>query len=88
MTDSLPLARHRCERCHRSFAAKRSDARFCSHRCQRQVDPPVVETPVALETAVSNGDEDGWRRLPGGFVAPPADPRNTFFVDPDQLRRL
>jgi hypothetical protein len=33
-------------------------------------------------------DLDGWRRVPGGYVIPPPDSRNTIFIDPDALRRL
>jgi hypothetical protein len=51
-----------------------SDARFCSHRCQRRIDPAMEQIPVAGELA------DGWRQV-GRYVIPPADPRLTFRVD-------
>ncbi len=78
LSNSLPLARHRltCERCHRAFSAKRSDARFCSHRCQRRVDPAVAE-PVADELPA------GWRRM-GGYIVPPRDECFTFTIFPDR----
>lgn len=83
LSDNLPLARHHlaCERCHRSFTAKRSDARFCSHRCQRRRGPAAVEThrpdvePDELPA--------GWRRM-GGLIVPPRDDCFTFTIFPDR----
>ena len=49
-------------------------------------EPAAVKLP---ETAVSTGEEvpevveddlGGWRRMPGGYVVPPPDPRNTFRI--------
>ena len=71
-----------CQRCGRPFTARRSDAHYCSRSCRRRIAP-------SPEPVASAEDLDGWRRLPGGRLAPPADPRNTFYVNPDDaLRRL
>ena len=51
-----------------------SDARFCSHRCQRRIDPAMAHIPSPGELA------DRWRQV-GRYVIPPADPRLTFRVD-------
>jgi hypothetical protein len=51
--------------------------------------PPTAETPRTRGiTADTDELENGWRRLPGGYVIPPPDPRLTAFVDPEELRRL
>jgi len=88
----------RCAGCQRLFEPKRSDALTCSVRCRvsvwrRRHDTTVsvstaVDTPPAREAPPSREELDGWRRVPGGYVIPPADPRNTLFIDPDALRRL
>jgi hypothetical protein len=59
---------------------------YCSRRCRRGKSPatlaapPVDEAPAA---AVEAEEDDlaaaGWRRI-GGFLVPPADPRNTITV--------
>ena len=72
-----------CQRCGRPFTARRSDARFCSRSCRRRSE---ALTPSAIPAEPE--DLDGWRRVPGGYVIPPPDPRNTFFIDPDALRRF
>jgi len=63
-----------CQRCGRPFISRRSDARYCSRSCRRR--PPVGS---ALPTTTD--ELGGWRRVPGGYVIPPADPRLTFRVD-------
>jgi hypothetical protein len=64
--------------------------------------PPAEEVSTAVDTSlVAEAEEvvttvttplvaelEGWRRLPGGLLAPPPDPRLTVFVDPNDLRRL
>jgi hypothetical protein len=83
------LTRHEltCQRpgCARTFTATRSDAQFCSRSCRRRHDTP---SPAPTEAADSPPleDMDGWRRLPGGYVIPPPDPRFTF--TPDDLGGL
>ena len=83
-----------CRHCGRTFTAKRSDAIGCSRSCRRHLEKAVgAPTQAAVVSPMGDipveADElDGWRRLPGGRMAPPSDPRNSFFVDPDQLRRL
>jgi hypothetical protein len=75
-----------CQRCGRPFTARRSDARYCSRSCRRR---QVQEQVVTVVTTLADADElDGWRRVPGGYVIPPADPRNTIFLDPDPFGRL
>lgn len=71
-----------CQRCGRPFTARRSDARFCSRSCRRRSE---ALTPSAIPADAELG---GWRRVPGGYVIPPPDSRNTIFIDPDALRRL
>jgi hypothetical protein len=54
-----------------------------------QPDPPVASVlPMGSNLATEPEDLDGWRRVPGGYVIPPPDSRNTIFIDPDALRRL
>jgi hypothetical protein len=72
-----------CQRCGRSFTARRSDARFCSRSCRRRLEA-LTPSPIPAETE----ELDGWRRVPGGGIIPPADSRLTVFVDHDALRRL
>jgi hypothetical protein len=49
--------------------------------------PVVSEISDILPTSGDSDEpEAGWRRV-GRYVIPPADPRHTFFVDPNQLRR-
>jgi hypothetical protein len=81
-----------CQRpgCGRSFTARRRDAGFCSRSCRRAKSRPappveVVEAalPAAEEPTEVEEDEDdlqGWRRV-GGYLVPPADPRNIFHLD-------
>ena len=83
-----------CRHCGRTFTTKRSDAIGCSRSCRRHLEK-AARAPTSAAAVSPMGDipaaaelEDGWRRVPGGYVIPPADPRNTFFVDPDELRRL
>jgi hypothetical protein len=78
-----------CERagCGRAFTATRSDARFCSRACRRDKSTPATALPIgngpAVEDApaVTEDDLDGWRRLPGGLLAPPFDQNNVVRVD-------
>jgi hypothetical protein len=70
-----------CQRCGRPFTARRSDARYCSRSCRRQLAKAVVAPVPPLPIGNGPEDLDGWRRVPGGYVIPPADPRNTFFID-------
>lgn len=99
-----PLHPLRCAVCSRTFTSRRSDATFCSVRCRvaswrrsqrdstapaKSDAPPTAETPRTRGiTADTDELEDGWRRVPGGRVIPPAEPRNSFFVDQNDLRRL
>jgi hypothetical protein len=92
----------RCAGCQRPFTPSRSDALTCSVRCRVaawrrrhdttapvQPDQPVASVlPIGSNLATEPEDLDGWRRVPGGYVVPPRTSRNTFFVDPDALRRL
>lgn len=87
----------RCAGCQRCFEPRRSDALTCSVRCRvaawRRRHDATVSVSAAVDTsavreAPSHEELDGWRRVPGGYVIPPADPRNTYFVDPDELRRI
>jgi hypothetical protein len=92
-----------CAGCRRLFQPKRSDALTCSVRCRVaawrrarrdaaasvQPDaPPTAEVPRGRGITGDPDELGGWRRVPGGRVIPPAESRNTFFVDPDALRRL
>jgi hypothetical protein len=78
-----------CRHCGRRLTAKRSDAVGCSRSCRRHLAKASRDAaPVPVAPLVAAEDLDGWRRLPGGFVIPPTDPRLTMFVDPDELRRL
>jgi hypothetical protein len=92
------FSRHQftCSRpgCGRTFAAVRSDARFCSRRCRRSTSAPVPAAVEAVESAAPVGSAarvgsavlteddiaDGWRVM-GGFLVPPADPRNILHLD-------
>jgi hypothetical protein len=93
MTTATPI---RCAGCQRLFQPKRSDALTCSVRCRvaawrRRHDtrvPVQPDQPVSAAVATEPEDLDGWRRVPGGYVIPPADPRLTVFVEQDTLRRL
>jgi hypothetical protein len=80
-----------CERtaCGRTFSAVRNDARFCTRACRRAKSPPappVEAVSMALDTreegpeVVEEEDLHGWRRM-GGFLVPPADPRNIVHID-------
>lgn len=88
----------KCRQCRRPFTAKRADAGYCSRACRRhasmsskqdssQPAPPPVDRS-AQPLIASEELEGGWRRLPGGLIAPPADPRLTVCLDPNDLRRL
>jgi len=78
-----------CVRCGERFLAMRRTARFCGQRCRQAASedrhrvetasaaPPVDEAPAAGE----DPDLGGWRRVPGGYVIPPPDPRFTFTPD-------
>lgn len=87
---------HRCAGCRRVFQPSRSDALTCSVRCRvrvwrrsRRADAAAPVQPDAPRTPRGEPEDlHGWRRLPGGFYAPPADPRSTISIDPNELRRL
>jgi hypothetical protein len=81
-----------CQRagCGRAFTATRSDALYCSRRCRRDKSIPAAPVPnraarpappVEGAPAVTEDDLDGWRRLPGGLLAPPFDQNNVVRVD-------
>lgn len=74
----MPNPTMRCPHCGRTFAAQRSDAVACSRSCRRHL-AKAARDPAPAPVAV--GELDEWRRLPGGLVAPPQDPRLTFRVD-------
>lgn len=79
-----------CERagCGRAFSAVRSDAKYCSRRCRRAKLLPAspgdglsaAEDNAEAQPEVVEDELDGWRLMPGGYLAPPPDPRNTFTV--------
>jgi hypothetical protein len=77
-----------CQRagCGRAFTATRSDALYCSRRCRRDKSPTTLAPPPVEDAAVVGDDLDAWRRVPGGYVIPPPDPRFTF--TPDELGGL
>jgi hypothetical protein len=77
-----------CRHCGRRFTTRRSDAIGCSRSCRRHLakaarapaPDPTARIPEG-EARETPDELDGWRRLPGGLVAPPPDPRLTFRVD-------
>jgi DNA-directed RNA polymerase subunit RPC12/RpoP len=78
-----------CARCGQRFLSMRRTARFCGQRCRQAASeerhrvetasaaPPVEEAPAAAEDL----DLDGWRRVPGGALAPPYNPANVIRAD-------
>jgi len=78
----MPNPTRTCHHCGRSFTAKRSDAIGCSRSCRRQLAKTASAAPPTPAALTADADElGGWRRVPGGYVIPPADPRLTFRVD-------
>jgi hypothetical protein len=77
-----------CRHCGRTFATKRSDAIGCSRSCRRHL-AKAAQAPTQAAAVVSPMDDipppvedeelNGWRRI-GGFLVPPADPRNVFRI--------
>lgn len=91
----------RCAGCGRVFQPRRSDALTCSVRCRVaawrrsrrdvaasvQPDKPPAAIPIGVGPRDEPEDLHGWRRIPGGYVVPPANPRFTVNVNDNQLRR-
>jgi hypothetical protein len=78
-----------CRHCGKTFTARRRDAIGCSRSCRRHLSKTARDAaPIAVAPTADTDELNGWRRVPGGYVIPAADPRNTFFIDPDALRRL
>jgi hypothetical protein len=78
----MPNPTRTCSHCGRIFTAKRSDVIGCSRSCRRQLAKAARDAaPAAVARLVDADELDGWRRVPGGYVIPPPDPRLTFRVD-------
>ena len=85
----MPNPTAACPQCKRSFTTKRSDAVGCSRSCRRKlakaarapIQVPAVSGPDILPPAGDSDELHGWRRLPGGYLAPPADRRFTIRID-------
>lgn len=71
-----------CRHCGRRFTAQRTDAIGCSRSCRRHLAKAARDAEAVAVAPTANPDElAGWRRVPGGYVIPPQDPRLTFRVD-------
>jgi len=84
-----------CAGCGRTFTPRRSTATYCGVKCRVSVfrrrarpDDATSVLPGAPPTPRAEPEDlHGWRKLPGGFYAPPPDPRHTVYVDDNDLRR-
>jgi hypothetical protein len=70
-----------CPHCGRRFTAQRRDAIGCSRSCRRHLAKAARDAAAVQVAPTANDELDGWRRMPGGYVIPPPDPRLTFRVD-------
>ena len=77
----MPNPTRTCPHCGRTFTAKRSDAVGRSRSCRRHLAKAARDVELVAAPLVDADELDGWRRVPGGYVIPPQDPRLTFRVD-------